>query len=116
MTYEFDGKYDLITMVGSVIDESGNAEKMLSKAISLLKDDGAIYLQMSRKGTGFEAETFCEEHGASVEKKFVDDTYGIHAEYYKIVAWQILWFVLSAISFMMIVMSILMEYHVIEQN
>ena len=84
MTYEFDGKYDLITMVGSVIDESGNAEKMLSKAISLLKDDGAIYLQMSRKGSGFETETFCEEHGASVEKKFVDDKYGIHAEYYRI--------------------------------
>ena len=58
---------------------------MLSKAISLLKKGGALYLQMSRKESGFDIEAFCKEHDASVEKKFVDDTYGIHAEYYKIV-------------------------------
>ncbi len=85
MTYEFDRKYDLITMVGSVIDESGNAGRMLLKAISLLKEEGAIYLQMSRKGSGFDVEEFCKEQGASVTEKFVDDTYQIHCEYYKIV-------------------------------
>lgn len=85
MTYEFDRKYDLITMVGSVIDESGNAGRMLSKAIFLLKEDGAIYLQMSRKGSGFDVEEFCKEQDASVTEKFVDDTYQIHGEYYKIV-------------------------------
>ena len=84
ITYDFDKKFDLVTMVGSAVAESGKTKAIIAKAISLIKEEGALYLQILHKDTDFDIDAFCVEHNVRIDKRLVDDKYGIHCEYYKI--------------------------------
>ena len=84
ITYDFDKKFDLVTMVGSAVAESGKTKAIIAKAISLIKENGALYLQILHKDTDFDTDAFCGEHNVRIDKGLVDDKYGIHCEYYKI--------------------------------
>ena len=81
ITYDFQQKYDIITMVGSAAAESGVAADIIKKAISLLKENGALFLQVLHKEEGFDIKDFCSKKKGYTNKMFVDDSYGIHAEY-----------------------------------
>lgn len=84
ITHDFDKKFDLVTMVGSAVAESGKTKAIIAKAISLIKENGALYLQILHKDTDFDIDAFCGEHNVRIDKRLVDDKYGIHCEYYKI--------------------------------
>ncbi len=71
-------------MVGSAVEESGNAQSIISKAFSLLKENGAFYLQIIRHKSSFDIDRWAVENHASIVARLVDDTYDIHCEYYKI--------------------------------
>ena len=85
ITYELDRKYDLVTIVGSSAAESGEVERIVSKAFSLLNENGAFYLQMLHRGTAFDIDHWALGQGARIEKRLTDDTYDIRCAYYKIV-------------------------------
>ncbi len=61
------------------------ADAIIKKAISVLKDTGALYLQILHKDADFDIDRFCQENKASITNRFIDDTYDIHSEYYRIV-------------------------------
>ncbi len=85
ITYDFGKQFDLVTMVGSAVAESCKTDAIIKKAISILKDTGALYLQILHKDADFDIDRFCQENKASITDRFIDDTYDIHSEYYRIV-------------------------------
>lgn len=84
LIHDFDQKYDIVTMVGSAASETGAVAEIIKRAIELINDRGALYLQVLLKEEGFDINTFCNKNNAVVDKFFIDDSYGIHAEYCKI--------------------------------
>ncbi len=84
ITYRFDKKYDVITMIGSAVDESGNAEAIIRNAVSCLKEDGALYLQMICDKEGNDLKSIMDDLDVEKETEFSDDSYGIPCRYYKI--------------------------------
>lgn len=47
-----------MTMVGSAVAESGKTKAIIAKAISLIKENGALYLQILHKDTDFDIDAF----------------------------------------------------------
>lgn len=84
ISYDFGATFDLVTMVGSAAEESGNVQSIISKAFSLLKENGTFYLQLIRRRSSFDIDRWAAENHASIVARLVDDTYDIHCEYYKI--------------------------------
>ncbi len=84
ITYRFDKKFDVITMIGSTLDESENAEAIIRNAISFLKEDGALYLQMICDQKKTDVKSIIDSLYAEIETEFTDDSYGILCRYYKI--------------------------------
>ena len=84
ITYRFDKKFDIITMIGSTVDESGNAEAIIRNAVSFLKEDGALYLQMICDQAKSDMKTVVDNLGVEIETELMDDSYEIPCRYYKI--------------------------------
>ena len=74
----------MVTIVGSAVAESGKTKDIIAKAISLIKEEGALYLQILHKDADFDIDAFCSECNVRIDKRLIDDKYGIHCEYYKI--------------------------------
>lgn len=84
ISHDFGQRYDLVTMVGSSVVESGRAESIITKAFSLVKEDGAFYLQILQNGKNFDVGQWAARNQAVIAKQVIDDTYDIHCEYYRI--------------------------------
>lgn len=84
ITYDFGQQFDLVTIVGSAAEESGDELSIISKAFLLVKNGGALYLQIILNGRSFDVAKWAQQYNASIVKCLIDDTYDIHCEYYKI--------------------------------
>lgn len=81
-----EGTFDIVTMVGSARLESGLYESILTKAFSMVKENGTFYYQsLDENETNEELTGLCEKNGMKVENYLVDNTYGAMAQYWKIV-------------------------------
>ncbi|MCR5154538.1 MAG: class I SAM-dependent methyltransferase [Lachnospiraceae bacterium] len=80
----FEKKFDLITIIGSTAEESGNAEGLIKNAMSFLKDDGALYLQVFCRDPKTDVKRMVDRLGMETETELSDDTYGIPCRYYKL--------------------------------
>ena len=84
MTLDFADKFDIVTMVGSTAIESGDGLKLLAKAISFVKDGGALYYQSLDKKEDCNAVLKTAlQHGMLLTAFFEDTSYGFHCHYYK---------------------------------
>lgn len=84
LKHDFNQQYDIVTLVGSAASETGAVADVIIRAIELLNDKGSLFLQVLHKEEGFDIKAFCEKNNAIVDKMLVDESYEIHAEYYKI--------------------------------
>ncbi len=81
-----EGTFDIVTMVGSARLESGLYESILTKAFSMVKENGTFYYQsLDENETNEELTGLCAKNGMKVENYVADDNYGIVAQYWKIV-------------------------------
>ena len=81
-----EGRFDIVTMVGSTVRESGCGAAIVEKALSLVKPGGSLCLQtLQDEGAALETDALCEKHGASVAAHLHDTAYGFDARYWKIV-------------------------------
>ncbi len=68
-----DGKFDIVTMIGSSRLESGLYDEIISKAISLLKPNGRLYYQsLDKQELKAMFEQICEKVGVKIERFFSD--------------------------------------------
>lgn len=82
----FDGKFDLVTLVGSTRTESGQQESILQKAVGFLKPGGSFFYQTLDGDE--EKEMFfrlCEQNGWIADEYLLDTAYGFRAQYFKAV-------------------------------
>lgn len=80
-----DGKFDIVTMIGSSRLESGLYDEIISKAISLLKPNGRLYYQsLDKQESKAMFEQLCEKVGVTIEQYFSDEKYGVKAQYWKV--------------------------------
>ncbi len=82
---DLEGKFDIVTMIGSARAESGLYEEILGKAISLLKPNGCLYYQtLDKEETRIMLEQVCEKQGVNIAEYLQDEAYGFKAKYWKI--------------------------------
>lgn len=80
-----DETFDIVTMVGSARLESGLFREILEKAFRMLKKGGAMYYQsLDEQETKQEVLEVCRET-VQEEAYLLDETYGFHAQYWKLV-------------------------------
>lgn len=84
MSLGMDGAFDIVTMVGSTVMESGVGFALLEKAMKLVKPGGAIYYQSLDKNedTNIVIQT-AYRHGMKLTAYLTEDAYGFHTSYYK---------------------------------
>ncbi len=81
-----DNRFDIVTMVGSTRLESGLFEKIIIKAIKLVKPGGSLYYQTLDKDEGKDFfEEICKNNSCRIEKYELDTKYGLKAQYFKAV-------------------------------
>lgn len=81
-----DNSFDIVTMIGSTRLESGLFEKVLNKAISLVKLGGAFYYQTLDKDEEKEYfEEICKVNNMRIEEYLLDTAYGFKTQYFKAV-------------------------------
>ena len=81
-----DESFDIVTMIGSTIVESGLYEEILNKAIGLVKPGGSFFFQtFDRKEEKERFEEICQENSLKLEACLLDTSYGYRAHYYKAV-------------------------------
>lgn len=84
MELDFDDRFDIVTMVGSTVMESGVGLSLLKKAISFVKTGGALYYQSLDKTEDCNATIrMALKHGMCLNAFCEDDTYGFHCHYYQ---------------------------------
>ena len=86
MELELPERFDIVTMVGSTISESGCGLGLLEKALTFVKSGGALYLQTldaMQDSTAVMQTAF--GRGMKLEAYQQDDTYGFCGRYYKFV-------------------------------
>ena len=84
-----DRRFAVVTMVGSTRLESGLFEKILRKALHLVKPGGSFYYQTLDKSE--EKEYFseiCRKSGATIEAYQIDTRYNMKAQFFKAVIGQ----------------------------
>lgn len=78
-----EGKFDIVTVIGSTREESGGYE-ILKKGISFLKPGGEMYYQsLGEEDPGKLRELF-EEAGAVIQHREAEERYGFISNYWKI--------------------------------
>ncbi len=84
MALALEGKFEIVTMVGSTLRESGSGFGLLETAMGFVKTGGSLYFQ------SIESTENCSDviqlafrHGLKLAAFWEDDTYGIHCRYYK---------------------------------
>ena len=83
-TLDFDNRFDIITLVGSTADESGNGLALLAKASGFLKPGGAIYYQtLSDHPDPNAVIATAFQNGLSLAAFEEDTAYNITARYYQ---------------------------------
>lgn len=84
MALELDGRFDIVTMVGSTARESGDGLALLEKAISFVKAGGAIYYQSIDESEDCNAVLQTAfRHGMTLAAFLEDCAYGFRCHYYK---------------------------------
>lgn len=84
MALNLEKQFDIVTMVGSTTLESGDGLALLEKAISFVKDGGALYYQsLDEKEDCNRILQTAFRNGMSLAAFEEDNTYGIPARYYK---------------------------------
>lgn len=82
---DLEGRFDIVTMVGSARMESGLREEILAQAVSLLKRGGSLYYQtLDRSETKDWVTAFCERNAAKAEAYLLDTAYDFKAQYWKL--------------------------------
>lgn len=80
-----EGAFDIVTMVGSTVRESGRGAAIVEKALSLIKPGGSLCLQtLLDEGEALPVDALCAKHGAAVAAHLFDPAYGYGARYWKI--------------------------------
>ena len=81
----FENKFDIVTVVGSTRLESGLYDLLLSKAMSFVKEGGAMYYQTLDNNENMSSFLkLCNEHNFTVENYICDNSYGSKAQYWKV--------------------------------
>lgn len=84
MELDLDGRFDIVTMVGSTITESGIGLELLEKAMGFVRPGGSVYFQSLEENEDCNAVIQTAFHqGMKLAAFFEDDRYGIHCHYYK---------------------------------
>ncbi len=85
---ELRGRFDLVTMIGSTLRETGKFEAVLGMVLSLAKPGGSVYYQSLYDSPEDRArvEGLCAEHGMQVERYEFDTRHGRTAAYWKLMA------------------------------
>lgn len=84
MDLEFSRQFDIVTMVGTTVIESGIGLALLEKAISFVKVGGAIYYQsLDKKEDCNTVLQVAYRHGMKLEAFLEDNAYGFRCHYYK---------------------------------
>lgn len=84
MTLDMDGRFDLVTMVGSTAMESGMGLSLLQKAFRLAKTGGAVYYQsLDEKEDCSAVIRAAFQHGMCLGVFCEDSAYGFHCHYYR---------------------------------
>ncbi len=84
MALDFDGRFDIVTMVGSTVLESGIGLSLLKKAISFVKTGGTVYYQsLDEKEDCNAVIQTAFHHGMSLGAFCEDNAYGFHCHYYQ---------------------------------
>lgn len=80
-----DGSFELVTMVGSTVRESGVGGALVEKALTLVKPGGSLYLQtILDDPAGYHIDTICQRLGAEIDNSLYDPAYGFEARFFKI--------------------------------
>lgn len=84
MELDLKGRFDIVTMVGSTVQESGMGIKLLEQAMTFTKPGGAIYYQTLEEREDPDA-TIAAAHRQNMKLTayLADDSYGISCHYYK---------------------------------
>lgn len=81
----FDESFDLVTVVGSTVRESGLGGDLVEKALTMVKPGGSFYLQTIIDGPeGYHLDGICQRLGAVIDGTLYDPSYGFEARYFKI--------------------------------
>ena len=79
------GQYDIVTVVGSTLRESGRGGALVKKALDLLKPGGSLFLQtLSDEGDALPMADIRRAAGAVIDRELLDDAYGFRAHYWKL--------------------------------
>lgn len=84
MDLNMEKQFDIVTMVGSTITESGIGLALFEKALGFVKTGGSIYFQSMEEDEDCNAVMQAAfRRGLKLSAFFKDDTFGIHCHYYK---------------------------------
>ena len=84
MALKLDKQFDIVTMVGSAVIESGMGIALVEKAISFVKEGGAMYYQsLDKKEDCNEVLQAAYRHGMKLAEFLEDNAYGFIGHYYK---------------------------------
>lgn len=85
LVQDMDGRFDIVTMVGSTRRESGQYREIILKAFAMLKKGGSLYYQtLDENETKEDFLKICRSCGGKVERYLSDERYGYKARYWKI--------------------------------
>lgn len=84
MDLNLEGQFDIVTMVGSTITESGIGLVLFEKVLGFVKPGGSVYFQSMEEDedcNGVIQAALCK--GLKLSAFLEDDTFDIHCHYYK---------------------------------
>ena len=85
MKVDLSQQFDIVTMVGSTRRESGLYKDIIKKMFSMLKSGGSLYYQtLDDQEVKADFVSLCEEEGVSIDHYLLDESYGFHAQYWKV--------------------------------
>lgn len=80
-----EGSFDIITMIGSTVRESGLGAAIVEKALSMVRPGGCLYLQTLFVDEGdCLVQAVCKRCGAAVTAHLHDTAHGFDAQYWKL--------------------------------
>ncbi len=84
MSLAFSERFDIVTMVGSTLTESGKGLSNLEKAMAFVKPGGALYYQSLDSQEDCNSILQCiYRHGLKLDAYVEDNAYGFCCHYYK---------------------------------
>ena len=79
-----EGQFDIVTMVGSTVTESGMGLTLVEKAMDFVKAGGALYYQSIDSGEDSDRVIrAAHSRGMKLGAFAADDAYGFSCRYYK---------------------------------